>query len=153
MVSFSYFGRCRPVLCSPFFQLAVMGFSEARCRRALAAVGPDLERAMDWIFSRMDDPTLDLPPVAAPVPPTSPLEEGSGLGGGGGGQTVSGFGRWVLEGSAAVVVCNALFTGETSTSASADEDRGALLSLAAAWIVNDFYKGCCYHDNSEPLIK
>lgn len=36
-------------------QLAMMGFPEKKCKKALRECQNDPERAMDWIFSHPDD--------------------------------------------------------------------------------------------------
>lgn len=38
-----------------------MGMSKNRCIRALLAMNNNVEAAMNWIFERMDDPSLDNP--------------------------------------------------------------------------------------------
>lgn len=40
-----------------------MGFSKNRCTRALVANNNNADFAMNWIFERMDDATLDDPIV------------------------------------------------------------------------------------------
>ncbi|KDE06521.1 hypothetical protein MVLG_03171 [Microbotryum lychnidis-dioicae p1A1 Lamole] len=56
-------------------QLAVMGFPENRCKRALLATGnADANVAMEWLFSHMDDPNVDLPIEHAP-PSAAPTNE------------------------------------------------------------------------------
>lgn len=43
-------------------QLIAIGFSQNRSKRAcLATKNAGVEAAMEWIFPRMDDPTLDDP--------------------------------------------------------------------------------------------
>ncbi|KAL4063737.1 hypothetical protein J3A83DRAFT_4453851, partial [Scleroderma citrinum] len=43
-------------------QLEGMGFPTVRCQKALLATGnSDMEAAMDWLFSHMDDPDIDEP--------------------------------------------------------------------------------------------
>lgn len=51
-------------------QLMDMGFTEPRCTRALGATEGNVDAAMEWIFGRMDDATLDLP-IAAKASPSS----------------------------------------------------------------------------------
>jgi len=42
-------------------QLAMMGFPEIRCKKALLAVPGDVEGAMNWLFQHMEDPDIDAP--------------------------------------------------------------------------------------------
>ena len=42
-------------------QLAMMGFPENRCKKALVAVPGDVEGAINWLFQHMDDPDIDAP--------------------------------------------------------------------------------------------
>lgn len=45
-------------------QIMSMGYSQNRATRALMNSGNNLDNALNWIFSNMDDPTLDDPIVA-----------------------------------------------------------------------------------------
>jgi ubiquitin carboxyl-terminal hydrolase 5/13 len=62
-------------------QLKQMGFSENRSIRALLQTGRDgmvsVEAAMEWLFSKMDDPSLDMPlsPSTKKGPHTMPVDE------------------------------------------------------------------------------
>eukprot|EP00762_Andalucia_godoyi_P007013 ANDGO_07749.mRNA.1 Ubiquitin carboxyl-terminal hydrolase 14 len=50
-------------------ELVQMGFSDSRCKRAALAVGnKDMQSALEWVFSTIDDPSLDLPLPEASVP-------------------------------------------------------------------------------------
>ena len=53
-----------------------MGFTADKAKAALVACGNNVERAVDWLFSRMDE---DIVPPASedPVPPAPVVEEGS----------------------------------------------------------------------------
>jgi len=42
-------------------QLAMMGFPEIRCKKALLAVPGDVDGAMNWLFQHIDDPNIDAP--------------------------------------------------------------------------------------------
>lgn len=42
-----------------------MGFTEKQAARALRKCDNNIERAMDWIFSHMDDPETDEEPAQA----------------------------------------------------------------------------------------
>jgi len=44
-------------------EIMSMGYSENRARRALMESGNDIENALNWIFSCMDDDSLDGPIV------------------------------------------------------------------------------------------
>ncbi|RHZ49885.1 ubiquitin-specific protease UBP14, partial [Aspergillus thermomutatus] len=47
-------------------QLLAMGFPRIRCEKALHATGnSDTEAAMNWLFSHMDDPDIDVPLVGS----------------------------------------------------------------------------------------
>ncbi|KAK9554067.1 ubiquitin C-terminal hydrolase Ubp14 [Aspergillus fumigatus] len=49
-------------------QLLAMGFPKIRCEKALHATGnSDTEAAMNWLFSHMDDPDIDIPLVVSKV--------------------------------------------------------------------------------------
>ncbi|KAF7133763.1 hypothetical protein CNMCM5793_005117 [Aspergillus hiratsukae] len=49
-------------------QLLAMGFPRIRCEKALHATGnSDTEAAMNWLFSHMDDPDIDMPLVSSRV--------------------------------------------------------------------------------------
>jgi ubiquitin carboxyl-terminal hydrolase 5/13 len=50
-------------------QLEGMGFPRVRCEKALRATGnTGLETAMEWVLSHMDDPDIDVPETAGPLP-------------------------------------------------------------------------------------
>lgn len=40
-------------------QMKAMGFPEKKCIKALKNCDMNMERAMDWLFSHMDDPDSD----------------------------------------------------------------------------------------------
>eukprot|EP00743_Colponemidia_sp_Colp-15_P001664 GILK01001820.1.p1 GENE.GILK01001820.1~~GILK01001820.1.p1 ORF type:complete len:787 (-),score=161.23 GILK01001820.1:112-2472(-) len=46
-------------------QLTSMGFSEAKAKRALRETSNNMERAVDWVFSHMDEPDDELTAAAA----------------------------------------------------------------------------------------
>eukprot|EP00127_Corallochytrium_limacisporum_P007370 Clim_evm7s249 gene=Clim_evmTU7s249 len=61
-------------------QLTSMGFSENRCKRGLLENGGNVEAAMNWILTGLDDPSLDdpLPPAGGAAPAgarAAPLSE------------------------------------------------------------------------------
>jgi ubiquitin carboxyl-terminal hydrolase 5/13 len=39
--------------------MMAMGLPEKKCRKALKSCDNNIERAMDWVFSHMDDPDED----------------------------------------------------------------------------------------------
>jgi ubiquitin carboxyl-terminal hydrolase 5/13 len=64
-------------------QLLAMGFPRIRCEKALHATGnSDTEAAMNWLFSHMDDPDIDIPLVGSKVtgPANMALQDPSKVG-------------------------------------------------------------------------
>ncbi|KAJ2004160.1 ubiquitin C-terminal hydrolase Ubp14, partial [Coemansia thaxteri] len=57
-------------------QLESMGFPRVRCVKAVASTGNcGAEAAMSWIFEHMDDPDIDVEPLAASAPPAADVNQ------------------------------------------------------------------------------